>query len=146
MAEAVVFPDVVATTIDFLAAEFTALGDTDIEFGARIPVPQPDQFLVVTLIDSQIREVAFQRSVVRVEAWVDEGSTSQESAHDLGQLARGLLGLMAGTSQARGTVYRISDETAPQGLNDDPDPESGRNRYTFHVAITMRGVALEGVS
>lgn len=139
--EVLVGPDAVATAIDFLAAAFAAAGDTDIEFGARI-VDAP-RFLKVTLVDSQIRDLVIQRSVVKVEAWVDEGSTSQESAQDLGQLARGYLGAMAGTQQARGTVYRIADETAPQGLNDDPDPESGKQRYTFHVSISMRVVPLD---
>lgn len=136
--EVIVFPDATATALDFLVghASFPA----EVEVGARL-APSEARQVVVTLVDSEIFNVAFQRSILHVECWVDDGPTSHEDAQDLAQLTRGILGAMAGTEQARGTVYRVVDEGA-QGIADQPDLESGKFRYPFDIAITMRGSAV----
>lgn len=140
--EVVVFPDVVATSLDYLSAAFIARGDSDVDVGGRIPTGTPERFVVMSLADAQRYDVSFQRSICRVECWTDSQSvTSQEDAQHLAQLTLGLLTAMAGTQQTRGTVYRVVDEGGPQGISDQPDSESGKDRYVFYVAISMRGYA-----
>lgn len=136
--EVIVGSDAVATAIEFLHAEFTTRA-LNVALGtSRQDKPR---FIVVQLVDTERYSVVFQRSIVRFEVYVDEGPQSHEDAQDLAQLVRGLLGAMQGTTQTRGTVYKVEDEGA-QGLSDDPDPLTGKFRYPFHVAITMRGVAV----
>lgn len=139
MAEVIVFPDAVATALDYLFDAFIARSTHDVRLGSRIENDE-SRFLVATLFDSEIYDVAFQRSILRFEVWVDDGPRSHENCQDLAQLVRGLLGAMQGTQQTRGTVYRVSDEGA-QGTADQPDPDTGKFRYVFHIAMTMRGVA-----
>lgn len=140
--EVVVFPDVVATALDFLAEQYYLRGIHDVKVGARIPLRRVEKFVVARVVDAQIYDIAFQRSVVRVECWTDDQAvTSQEDAQAFAQLTRALLGAMRGTTQPRGTVYLVADEGGPQGLSDQPDSETGRDRYVFYVSISMRGVA-----
>lgn len=137
--EVIVFPDAVATALDYLHAQFTTR-TMNVQLGTAIQ-PEEERFVVAQLVDSEIYDIAFQRSIVRFEIWVDEGPQSHENAQDLAQLIRGLLGAMQGTQQTRGTVYRVVDEGA-QGIADQPDPDTGKFRYVFHIAMTMRGVAI----
>lgn len=135
--ETIVFPDAVATCRTVLAAQFVAAGDTDTHVGHQLG--DGARQVVLTLLDASITNLVIQTSVVRVDCWADE-TLGPEAAHDIGQLARAFLGAMKGTRQGDVSVYQVTD--AQPGLNDDPDPISGKARYSFHVAVSLRGTAL----
>lgn len=134
--EVIVFPDAVSVSINFLAAAFLERAQ-DVKVGSRVGAG--DRFVVVRLVDTEIQSLVVQRSTLEIENWVDKGPTSQEDAQDLGQLTRGLLGSMRGTKQAGTTVYSVEDV---QGLHDEPDPLTGKERFVFEVATYMRGAAV----
>ncbi len=131
--EVIVFPDPVALAIDVLDAN---LVDDGAQVGATIPAVA--RWVTVTLIDSEIRTLVVQRTILRVACQVGEGPTAKKDAQELAQLARAILGSIAGTSQNGTTVYKVSDVH----LADDPDQITGLNRVTFNVAISLRGAAV----
>lgn len=136
--ETLIAPDCVAVCIIYLQSALAVGGDSVTHVGSRLSTDNRE--VVVTLVDSFIRDLVIQTSTVRVDCWVDE-TLGQENAQDLGQLTRGLLGAMQGTVQAGATVYKVADSQGIVGLADVPDPISGKARYSFHVAISMRRVA-----
>lgn len=133
--EVVVFDDCVNLAVTYLADSFDAYAESA-HVGSR--VGNYTGQVVVSLSDSLIRSMVIQTSTLRVDCYVDE-TLGQEEAHDLGQLSRGLLGAMDGTTQQGTTVYSVKDATP--GLNDNPDEITGKARYSFYVAIVTRGTA-----
>lgn len=137
--ETIVFPDAVAVAIRYLSAALVAGGDSETHVGAH--AADTDRFIIVSLAGTEKVNLVMQRSIVRFECWAGDGPFAQENSQDLGQLARALLVAMGGTVQAGATIYRVTDPALLSGLENSPDPISGKDRYTFHLAISMRGGA-----
>lgn len=136
--ETIVFPDAVAVCCTYLTAALATAGDTDSRVGSRVGI-SPRQ-ATLRLADAHVRNLVIQRSTIVIEIRTADGPRAQEEAQDLGQLLHGLLFAMKGTVQAGARIYTVED-TSVQGLADDPDPLTGRPRYTFAVVIAMRGGA-----
>lgn len=137
--EVVVFPDAYRVVKTYLTAALAATGDTTTRVGTELDADERKQ-IIMTLVDTQVRQIVMQFSTIKFEAWVNNGALSQQNAQALGQLARGLLGAMQDTTQAGAQIYRVED--ADFGLADSPDDKTGIERYVFHLTIAMRGTAL----
>jgi|SRR6185437_2261941 len=133
--ETIVFPDPVELAIDALTAGLAEAGD-DARVGAKIPAAS--RWITITLIDTEVRDIVVQRSILRVACQVGDGPTAKKDAQALAQLVRAILGSIQGTQQAGTTVYKVTDVH----LADDPDQITGLNRVTFNVAISLRGTAV----
>lgn len=138
MPETIIFPDCVAVCRAYLTAALAEAGDTETHVGAR--VNRAARQATLRLVDAEVRNMVIQRSTIVIEIRTGDQPTAQEEAQDLGQLLHGLLFAMKGTTQAGARIYTVED-TSVQGLTDDPDPLTGRPRYTFAVVIAMRGGA-----
>lgn len=141
MAEIIVPPDALELSLNYLSAARVAAGDAVTHFGGRVS-GQYDRQVVGTLTDTEQHNLVVFWSTVRFDCYCDETLGRQE-AHDLGQWSRAALGAMAGTQQAGTAVYRVRDG-AP-GLNDSPDELSDKVRFSFHVVVSLRGVAAVSV-
>lgn len=135
MPETIVFPDPVALAIGVLSDGLVDAGD-DAHVAARIP--SDIRWVTVAVIDSEIRSLVVQRTILRVACQVGDGPTAQKDAQALAQLARAILGSVAGTSVDGTTIYKVTDVH----LIDDPDQITGLNRTTFNVSISLRGAAV----
>lgn len=124
MSEVIIFADAAATVIDFLAAGF-AERDEDAEVLPRTPNPRPERFVVVDRTGGVSRSVVVDHAQVTVESW----GTSDEDAHDLAQLCRGLL---------LSRPYRVVEISGPANL---PDDKSDHPRYSQTFLVAMRGAA-----
>lgn len=133
--EVIVFPDPVSLAIDVLDAGLTDAGD-----GAHVgaTIPAASRWVTVTLIDSEVRDLVIQRTILRVACQVGDGPTAKKDAQSLAQLSRAVLGSVALTVWDGTPVYKVSDVH----LADDPDQLTGLNRVTFNVAISLRGTAV----
>lgn len=131
--ETIVFPDPVDLAIGALDAGLT---DDGAQVGATIP--NATRWVTVTLIDSEVRDLVVQRTILRCACQVGDGPTAKKDAQALAQLARAILGSLAVTIVNGTQVYKVADVH----LADDPDQITGLNRVTFNVAISLRGSAV----
>lgn len=135
MGEVIVFPDPVALAIGVLDAGLADAGDAA---HVAATIPAGSRWVIVTLMDSEVRDLVVQRTILRVACQVGDGPTAKKDAQALAQLSRAILGSIQGTRQDGTTVYKVSDVH----LADDPDQVTGLNRTTFNVAISLRGTAV----
>lgn len=124
MTEVILYPDATVTIIDYLEAAF-AERDEDAPVLPRVPATRPARFVVVRRTGGTARDVVIDDAQVTVESWGE----SDEDAHDLAQLCRGLL---------RARQYRVAEVSGPGNL---PDPLSDQPRYSQTFLTAMRGTA-----
>lgn len=140
--EVIVFPDAVQTCRAYLEAALAEAGDTDTEIADRIG--RAIRQATLRLVNTEAVNLVVQRSTIEVAIRTGDDPTAKEEAHDLGQLLHALLFAMNGTTQPSGRVYNVADAdlSGIAGLSDEPDPVTGKPRYTFGIAVSMRGTAL----
>lgn len=134
MGEVIVFPDVTAIAIGALRTYLTAHALTG-DVAATVPTERSigaGPLVLVRRIGGDTRSIVLQDAVMAIEAWDDEA----EDAHDLCQLALGVVSSLAGTVTAGTPVYRVAEITGPLF---EPDPESDQPRYTATATVTVRG-------
>ncbi|CAL9592264.1 hypothetical protein SUDANB1_05249 [Streptomyces sp. enrichment culture] len=133
MAAPIGFPDGVAVVRAYLREQLVARG-TDVPVGTRVPEQRPPRFVRLERVGGMRVDLVTDRPRIDVQCWGD----SEESAHDLAQLARALLLAMPGW---RGAVaYDVAEVGGPNTL---PDPASGQPRVVFAVEVSLRGRALD---
>lgn len=138
--ETVVFSDIVAVVVAYLAEGFDDLGDSETVFGSRVQTGE--RTCTVSLVDSHIHDVVVQTSTLRFECRDAHTVTGQQRAHDMAQRARALLGALQGTVHSGVIVYKVTDLGTP-GLADVPDELAGTPRYIFDSQISHRGQAID---
>ena len=127
------FPDGVAVVRAYLRDALVDRGE-DVPVGTRVPSPRPARFIRLERIGGIRVDVVTDRPRIDVHCWGD----SEESAHDLAQLARALLLAMPGW---RGVAaYDVGEVGGPNTL---PDAESGQPRVVFAVEVSLRGRPLD---
>ena len=129
MAELIVFPDAALAAVLILRA-----GVDDTAVGTRVPNPREHPFVVVRRIGGVRRNMVVDAAQLSVECW----AATEEAAHDLAQLCRGLLHQAEGTTVDGITVYRMVEIGGPVLL---PDPESADPRYVGTYELNTRGTA-----
>lgn len=134
--ETIVFGDITAISVDYLAAGLIAHGDSLTHVGSRT---DGTRWITIRLIDSERSNIVVQTSTLEVECAVGDSPLAEDETHDLAQLARGILGSIEGTVQSGVTIYHVRDI---HGLADNPDRLSGDERHLFHIAISHRGHAI----
>lgn len=132
--EVVVFPDTVELVIDYLRTELTTRwpGAT---VGRTLPKHIPDWFVRIFRTGGTSTLFVVDAAHVTIETY----AVRSEDAHDLAQLARGLLHALPGTTLAGVAVYLVVEFSGPQDL---PDPVTAKPRYTQTMQISVRGAAV----
>lgn len=131
--DVILFPDVVAITIDYLKAQLADRGPA-VSVTSKVPNPRPATFVVVRRLGGIRLNLVVDDAQVTIESWAND----DDEAHDLAQLCRGLVFAMRGTVQDGTAVYRVGELAGPQDL---PDPPSSQSRYVHNVQIAARGRA-----
>lgn len=131
MTATVLYPTVVALAQTTVAA---AIQEWGAPVGYKTPSPLPGVFATVDRFGGTQRTEISEDATIGVECWAGDPATAEAMA----QAARYALQQLANTVADGVTVYRVSTVAAPRSL---PHP-SGKPRYTFSVAIHVRGVAL----
>ncbi len=130
--ERILFPDAAAAAIGALNAQLGALGFTGVPVRSRVPNPRPTRFVLVFRTGGVGVNIVTDAAQLTIEAW----ATSDVEAHDLAQVARAILTGIEGTVTDGVTVYGVDEFGGPGYL---PDPVSAQSRYTFTVAVAVRG-------
>lgn len=129
---AVSFPDAAALVLDELRAALPAIVGRPVPVGNRVPSPRPERFVVARRMGGTRETLITEVAHLAVECW----ATSAQDADDLAQAARTVIFAMAHRVIAGVRVYRVEDIGGPA---DVPDPLSDQPRYSFAVAVTVRG-------
>ena len=127
----VIFPDVVAETIDPLRTALTARPEpevTGVQVHGRVPSPRPARLVVLRRDGGNADDVVTDRPRVTCQCWSD----TEVDAERLAAITRAVLKTLPGT----GAIRRVKDVGGPYPA---PDPESDLPRYVFAVEITLRG-------
>lgn len=95
--------------------------------GASVPNPRPGEFVRVWRTGGAVSRVV-DRPQMTVEAW----GSSRSIAFELGSQCRDLL--LDAAQRATAGFHRVQVES----LYYDPDPESGHERFTLAVFLTVR--------
>lgn len=132
MTEVITFPDVEAAAQDYLSGQLTALSDTAAVV-VKIPDPRPTRMVKVNRTGGVRTGLVLEQAQLTVECW----DARADLAHDLAQIARGLLWVMP-QRYSTATTYRVEELG---GLANLPDPDTALPRYTFTLLITTRGAA-----
>lgn len=130
MPEIVVFPDAVYEVGSYLASRLTARGDATPVY-SRVPTTRPATFVRVIRTGGPRRNLVVDDAQITVEAW----AATDEAAHDLAQLCRGILLAAPGVA----TAVRDVQELGGPALQ--PDPDSETPRYVFSHVVSLRGSA-----
>lgn len=130
----VLFPDTVTLSVDYLAEQLVDAGyDTPVV--SAVPNPRPAEFVHLYRLGGPRNTPVSDRAQIAVDTWGDDDI----AAHDLAQIARAHIVAMYGQVVAGVQVYRVDELSGPSSL---PDPESGQARYSFQVAVMVRGTPL----
>lgn len=127
MAEPILFPDATLAVVNGLRAALLARGDT-----ATVGTIVPANGRSVTVNRNgggTRRDVVIEDAVLTISCRDDQA----EDAVALAQLARALLGHLAGTAQ----IVRVGDAQ----LDDAQDPLTDQPLTKFAIQIAMRGTA-----
>jgi hypothetical protein len=127
--EPIVFPNAEGKVAGYLR---TVLGE---QVENRVPNPRVGTFLVVRRVGGVTETIVSDAASLAVEAW-DE---TDAAAHDLCALARAWILALPGEVLAGTPVYRVDEIAGPANL---PDPLSDHHRWTFTVAVHLRGTAV----
>ncbi len=134
MTETIVFPDATLAAVTAIRAGLTAASSTA-TVGTRVPNPRPALFAVVRRIGGVRRNLVTDSAQLSVECW----GQSEQTAHDLAQLCRGIVHAAQGTDQGGTVVYWVAEIGGPALL---ADPESDLPRYVATYEIGTRGTAV----
>lgn len=127
--EVIVAPDVVATVITHLNSVLTP------PVSNQVPNPREFEFVVVVRTGGVMQGLVVDQAQLTFDAWGD----TEETAHDLAQLARAHVHAMRGETIDGVTVYRINEFAGPAAL---PDDESGQARFRWTMQVNVRATAL----
>jgi hypothetical protein len=130
MGEVIVFPDVEAVVVDFLAEHLSAAGVT-IPVSTRVPSPRPARFVRVMRTGGAASSIVTDAAQVTVESY----GGSESSTVVLAQFTRGLLRSMPGRVSAP-VIYRVDEAGGPSNF---PDPLTAQTRYSQTFVIYTRG-------
>lgn len=133
MPEVIVFPDVEDLLVTYLSTELAARGDTA-TVHTVVPADRPDRFVLVPRVGGTRANLVVDNATIGIEAWA---STDQQ-AHDLCQLVRGLVHALPGRVVDGVTFYRTGEFAGPTNL---PDPVSRQSRCIFTPTVSCRGTA-----
>lgn len=134
----VIFPDIVALSINYLKAQF-ALRSIDASVLSEVPNPIHDSMVIVSRTGGQRLNLITDNPLITFESWDNsQDGTSKEKAHDLAQLVRAIMFTATATSLNGNAIYRIEDFTGPQ-WNPDPDNLSTA-RYVATMSVAVRGL------
>lgn len=133
--ETIVFPDATMVVLDHLAATLPTFGSAA-STHREIPDPRPALFIRVLRTGGTRYSLVSDGAQLTFEAW----ATTSAAAHDLAQLARGIVNAMPGTVIGGVAVYRVDELSGPGDL---PDPVSNQQRYTWSAVVHLRGAAVE---
>lgn len=141
-AEVIVFPDATLLFADYLRDELRTRGYPGLHVGTTIPNPRPVEFVRVLRTGGTQRNIIVDETQLTVETW----AASEKAAHDMAQLARGLLIAARGQVLDGVPVYRVVDITGPGSLSSGPvyapDPISGQARFSFSMLVACRGAVV----
>lgn len=101
-----------------------------------VPNPRPDRFIVVRRVGGPRETMVSDAASVAVEGWDKDGNAE---AHDLAALARAWILALPGEVIDGTPVYKVEEIAGPANL---PDPLSDHHRWTFTVAVHLRGTAV----
>lgn len=132
--ETIVFPDATLAAVTALRAGLTAQSSTA-TVGTRVPNPRPGLFVTVRRLGGVRRNLVTDSAQLTVECW----GTTEQTAHDLAQLCRGIVHAARGTDQGGTVVYYVAEIGGPALL---PDPDSDQARYVATYEIGTRGTAV----
>jgi acetylornithine deacetylase/succinyl-diaminopimelate desuccinylase-like protein len=128
MADLIIFPDAVAAACAHLRSE---LGGTVVV--SDVPTVRPVEFVSVERVGGVARNLVVDEASLVVDCW----AARKQDAHDLAQRCRALLHAAVGTTLSGVMVYRCDELGGPANL---PDPLSSQPRYSFSVALAVRGI------
>lgn len=128
------FPDATATAISWLRERNPSL---TISTNYIADPTQP--VVVVRRTGGQQSTLVTDQAFLSVDVWADDAPDNEAAAHDLAQQLRAQLKNMAAHIIGGVAVCRVADLG---GLARLPDPATDRERWTFTLAVTVRGRAL----
>ncbi len=134
MREIIVFPDVEGLLVEHLSERLADLGFA-VPVSVQIPNPRPESFVTVPRVGGPRRNLVVDSATVSVDAW----AARPKQAHDLAQVARGIMHALPGEVLDGYPVYRVTEFAGPGNL---PDPLSSHSRYTQTFSVFIRGRAL----
>lgn len=135
MAEIITFPDTVHALCGFVRTKLDEYGPA-VPVGVLVPNPRPSTFVTLQRVGGIRRNLVVDEPSIAVEAW----AASEAAAYDLAALVRGIVYSAAGQPVGDvGTIYSVNEVG---GLTSLPDPTSAQHRYTFTVAVAVRGAAI----
>lgn len=127
----VVFPNATEVVVDYLTTEirsYRAERYTDgVLISSRSMKPKPSVFVYVERVGGVRTLISVDQPRLEFQVW----HQTDEEAHDLAQLLRGLVHRMPG-KQGDHTVTRVVDVAGPYR---SPDLETNRPRYRFTVEL-----------
>lgn len=131
----ILFPDAVATVIDYLTDTLPDYGE-QCPIHKNVPKTRPDKFVQVFRTGGPQHNLVVDGAQLTVECWAE---TDAEAA-DLASLVRAAL--LAVRSDVVGTVtfYKVDELAGPADL---PDPDSNQARMTWSVIALLRGTDLQ---
>lgn len=135
MTEPILFPDAEGLTADELRLALDDHFADEVVVGTVVPNPRPERLVVVQRTGGPRRNLVTDAPTLVIEAW----APTEAEAHDISQIARALVVALAGAVIAGIAIYRVDELSGPQNL---PDPLSATPRYSFTVALALRGAAL----
>lgn len=116
------FPDVEGMVIGFLTPR------VDARVSTKVPNPRPDTFIRVWRSGGAALNRIYDLAHVTVTAW---GTSTVDAERRAAAARSALLSEASGMPLVRGT-----EEVG--GLYYDPDPSTGKDRYTFTVMLRVR--------
>lgn len=97
------------------------------DVSAKVPLPRPDEFLWVRRTGGPMSSRVVDNPQMTVTAWA--GSLTR--ARELADAARQVL---VSAATGKNGIHAVSLAS----MYSDPDPDSGADRYTFTVFMTVR--------
>lgn len=98
----------------------------------NVPNPRPSAWLRVLRTGGPRVDVVTEDAQLTIESWADSAATAEDNANR----ARQRLQQIRNTNVGGIPVYRVAEFSGPAYL---PDPDSYQPRWTFTVALLVRG-------
>jgi hypothetical protein len=135
MPEVIVFPDVGAIVIDYLAQ---GLLDRSVTAAVVSRIPTPVNGNGITVRCYRTGGLNTQKVIDQAQLTLECYAPTAEEAHDVLQLCRGLVHALQGTVQGGVTFYGVNEFAGPVEF---PDPNTDTPRYTMTMQVSVRGSA-----
>lgn len=136
MMQRVVFPDVVAITLELIHDE---LG---VATGTRVPNPRPTTFILARRLGGERVNPVQENVRILFECWAGTPAEADDLAANVRAylFARATPGAWAGNALGTVGIYRVDDLT---GQSDEPDQLSDQPVATFTLQFLARGSITE---